>query len=132
MNIPEDIIQILSHCGSLESAKQVQQSLSDPNRFISIHNQQGKYLSTSASFEELTGRKSEEVLDTSAYDYFHGDDLTDILKSHASITLTPEVSVVSYRFRKKDDTYVRLISYSKNVSEESGAEFIVALSELVD
>ena len=58
--------------------------------------------------------------------------MKETLKSHATVTLKPEVSIVTYRLRKKDDSFVKLTSYSKNILDEFGTQFIVVLSTIAE
>jgi hypothetical protein len=79
-----------------------------------------------------TGYNLEQLIGESAYYFFHGDDLKDILKSHASITLKPEVSVVNYRLRENDGSFTSLRTYSKQLPPNDGNGTIITMTEVVD
>ncbi len=95
---------------------------------ISIHDTQGMYIRVSESASTLTGYSSEELQGNSAYDYFHPDDFQAILKSHAKITIKPEVDDVKYRLKKADGELVSVQSLSRTITDNLGKEIIVAFT----
>jgi len=123
---------ILDHeaCKSEVDAWELMNSSNESSAFVSVHDEHGKYLGASDSVFEVTGYESKELEGNSAYDYFHPTDFHAILKSHATVSIRPEIAEVSYRLRKKDNSYVTLTSYSKQLKADNGSEIIVVLSHV--
>ena len=99
--------------------------------FISLHTKDGAYLDVSESFQSITGYFLQDVEGESAYSYFHPEDVKEVLKSHASVTLNSDVSKVSIRYRKPNGSYVKLKSYSKQLQGEQNNGMIVVFSHVV-
>lgn len=80
------------------------------NYFVSIHDKFGIYLEASNSIKDILFYDESDVLGKSAYDFFHPLDLSNIIKSHVSYS----ISIVRYRIRNKigEYVYVKTISYS--------------------
>lgn len=122
----------ISNCMSTPDALAIMSNCTEHQSFASIHDKNGMYIQVSDSFRSITGFGLQDVEGDSAYSLFDPDDVKEVLKSHASVTLKPEVSSVSVRFRKKDGSYVKLESYSKQLQGEENEGIIVVFSHIVD
>ncbi|MBD3404258.1 PAS domain-containing protein [candidate division GN15 bacterium] len=87
---------------------------------ISHHAPDGTYLWVSPSAETLLGYAPEKLVGTSAYDYFHPDDLAEVQRSHTTIMRGTEVYTVQYRIRRADQRYVWFETNSAVVRNETG------------
>ena len=115
-------------CTSLDDALEIVRSCGIENGMISIHNPQGEYTAVSESSTAFAGRKPKELISNSAYDYFHPEDFQTILKSHAKITIRPDVDKVEYRLRMPNGDFKEVCSLSRQVREQNGLEFLLALT----
>lgn len=95
---------------------------------ISMHSPDGRYSLASDTSEKLIGYTPKELKGQSPYDYFHPDDFQMILKSHAKVTIRPEVDRVNYRIRLKDGSYKRVRSLSRQITDPDGFEFIFVIT----
>ena len=98
------------------------------NAMVSIHNPDGIYSNVSKTCQTLIGYKPKELIGNSPYDYFHAEDFQTILKSHAKVTVRTEVDKVDYRLRMPDGKYREVMSFSRQVKDPSGLEFILVLT----
>lgn len=87
---------------------------------ISKHDPQGVYLFVSSACERMLGYTAEELVGTSAYDYFHPDDLKAIEKSHSKVMETKDVPLVQYRILKKDGSFGWFETTSKSIRNKEG------------
>jgi PAS domain S-box-containing protein len=115
-------------CVSMEEAQELVNRCGAPNVMISIHNPQGEYAAVSATSETLFGRKPKELKGNSAYDFFHPEDFQTILKSHARVTIRPEIDKVEYRLRKADGGFKQVCSMSRQIRDHSGLDFLLVLT----
>lgn len=122
-------IQVLKDCNSDEEAQKVFKEHPSSAQFVTIHNPQGAFINACPYYLAHTGYAIEDLIGESAYSFFHGDDLKEILKSHASITLRPEVSEVTYRLKAKNGSFILLRTYSKQLPTEDGSGTIVTITE---
>lgn len=123
--------QTLLDCQTAEEAMALFDNQNDPRIFVGLHTAQGAYIDVTQSFLNHSGYRSEQLIGESAYSFFHPEDMKAILKSHASITLKPQVSMVEYRLRKADNTYALLRTYSKQLPPEENDGMIVTITELL-
>lgn len=122
----------IAKCNSKSEALAILSNCIDHRSFASIHDKNGLYVEVSDSFRSITGFGLEDVEASSAYSLFHPDDVKEVLKSHASVTLKPELSAVSVRFRTKVGSYVKLQSYSKQLQGDENEGIIVVFSHIVN
>ena len=95
---------------------------------FSTHNPDGVYNDVSDSCKRLIGYSPDELIGTSPYDYFLPEDFQKILKSHAKVTIRPEIDRVEYRIRSKDGSYQKVRSLSRQIKDPSGLEFIFVVT----
>ena len=117
-------------CDSLNAALELVEQAADSDAMISIHDPQGMYRYASSSFKKILGYDANELLGNSAYDYFHPEDFQSILKTHAKVSIRPEVEEVSYRIKSRDGRYLNVSSLSRTIKVEGEPEFIIALTVL--
>ncbi len=98
------------------------------NAMVSIHEPNGVYSAVSKTCEKLIGYKPKELIGNSPYDYFHADDFQTILKSHAKVTVRPEIDRVDYRLKMPDGKFKEVGSFSRQIKDPSGLEFILVLT----
>jgi PAS domain S-box-containing protein len=73
---------------------------------ISRHNSEGIYLYASPACRKLLKYEPEELIGHSAYDFFHPEDIASIRVSHQTLLAKGEVSLVSYRIRRRNGEYI--------------------------
>ena len=130
MNDSEQIRLAYFKCSNKEESSALISSCSSSDIFISMHDENAKYLSVSANVLQIAGHNPEELIGNTGYDYFHPEDYKDIFMSHAKTTIKDGVSTVSYRYRKSDGTYLSVVSSSKQLTTADGEKFILALTVL--
>lgn len=105
---------------------------------ISQHDIEGTYLYASPACKRILGYSQEELVGRSAYDFFHPDDLKQIIESHkvvrSSDTDNGGVASASYRIRRKDGTYIWFETLSQQIyrlneqGEKEELQGIIAIS----
>ncbi|NNC91806.1 MAG: response regulator, partial [Acidimicrobiia bacterium] len=91
---------------------------------ITRHTPAGDYLYASPAARALLGYEPEELVGTSAYDYFHPDDLEAITTSHQSNLTVPDVQTVQYRIRRKSGEYLWFETTSHSLRDPETTEVI--------
>lgn len=92
--------------------------------FISVHTLDGIYLYASDSATELIGYKPEELINHSAYEFFHPDEIKKVQTAHSSVIKTPDVFTTKYRIRRKDGVYIWVETRSKTI-ENGHRKYII-------
>ena len=87
---------------------------------ISRHSYEGTILYATPSFESVLGYKSEELIGTNPYDYFHPDDVQYVKNSHAIIVKKPVEDILEYRMRHKKGHYVWVETIIKSLFDKEG------------
>lgn len=82
--------------------------------FFSTHTFDGVYKWASSDVKDILGYDSKEMLDHTAYDFFHPDDLVKIVKSHLNVDISTQQ--VTYRIRKKDGKYIWVRTFSHTLN----------------
>lgn len=127
----EDLVRYENEFLSVKSrdeAKKLMEGCQSSEVMISTHNPDGIYNDVSGSCKDFVGYTEKELIGTSPYDYFHPEDFQKILKSHAKITIRPEVDRVEYRIKQKDGSNKHVRSLSRQIKDPSGLEFILAIT----
>jgi PAS domain S-box-containing protein len=91
---------------AVESEKDLRFIAEESTDTISTHSPDGGYTYVSRRCLEMLGYTPEELIGTSAYAYFHPDDLALIQASHVEALNNPELTTMTYRSRRKDGAYV--------------------------
>jgi hypothetical protein len=91
---------------------------------ISRHTPEGIYIYASPACGALLGYTPEELIGTSAYDFFHEEDLAAIARSHATIREQDTSYTVSCRIRRKDGTYTWFETVSHGIRDEQTGKVI--------
>jgi PAS domain S-box-containing protein len=91
---------------------------------ITRHTPDGEYIYASPAAASLLGYQSEELVGTSAYDYFHQDDLAAIAASHQGNLEGPDVQTVQYRIRRNDGKYLWFETTSHSLRDPATDEVI--------
>ncbi|WP_040484638.1 PAS domain S-box protein [Lyngbya aestuarii] len=73
---------------------------------ISRHNSEGIYLYASPACRKLLKYEPEELIGHSAYDFFHPEDIASVRASHQTLLAKGEISLVSYRIRRRNGEYI--------------------------
>lgn len=120
----ENTIEALDSENSLQDNETIYRVIAENAAdLISRHNIEGVYLYASPACRHLLGYEPEELIGTSAYEYFHTEDLAKIRKSHLTVLETDQYYTVTYRIRKKTGDYIWLESTSKTITELSTGKF---------
>jgi two-component system, LuxR family, sensor kinase FixL len=119
-------------CETIGDAKSLLAECVKGSAFVSLHTKYGTYEDVSDTFQDLTGYSLKDVEGESAYSLFHPDDVKEVLKSHAYVTLKSEISKVTIRFRKPNGDYVKLKSYSRQLQGKDNNGMIVVFSYVKD
>ena len=80
---------------------------------ITQHNIDGTFSYVSNSSKDIIGYNSEELIDKSPYNFIHPDDLKLAHFGHQENVNNLQSRSLTYRFRKKDNTFIWLESTSK-------------------
>lgn len=83
------------------------------NHFISIHDKFGTYLEVTSNIKDILGYDEDDLIGKSAYEFFHPECLSNIVKSHVS-SLN---STVNYRIRSKNGNYVYVKTESFKIKD---------------
>ena len=73
----------------------------------------GTFTYVSNSSKDIVGYNSEELIYKNIYDFIHPDELNLLQNFHQEIQKKSELMTLTYRFRKKDNTYIWLESIAK-------------------
>ncbi|EIA09092.1 PAS domain-containing sensor histidine kinase [Flavobacterium frigoris] len=104
--------------------KEIQLQLSEEKyRFITEnttdiicqHNLDTSYIYLSNSFKEILGYETDQMINKIASDYVHPDDFKYVMAASNELASSGKHTVITYRFRKKDQTYVWLETTGKNI-----------------
>ncbi len=87
---------------------------------ISKNTPEGIFTYVSDSCYDLLGYRKEEMLGTSTYDYFHPDDLEQVARSHSAVLRGQSVQSITYRFRRKDGSYVWFETLTRPAQDDGG------------
>jgi len=100
---------------------------------ISAHAPDGTYRYASTAAKELLGYWPSELEGTSAYDYFHPDDIGKVELAHRS-ALDGAPFTVSYRLRRKDREYVWVETTTRTIAGDNGGavEEILCCTRLLE
>lgn len=101
--------------------------------FASRHSLEWKFLFLDHRASALIGYMPFEVLGTSGYDYYHWDDLPDVLGSHSQLMETGKGTTDKYRFLTKGQQWIwlRTRSYITYHQWNSKPEFIVCTHTII-
>ena len=88
---------------------------------ISAHAPDGTYRYASAAAKNLLGYEPEELVGTSAYRYFHPDDVGKVEVAHRS-ALEGAPFTVAYRLRRRDGEYVWVETTTRTLFSEGSDE----------
>jgi PAS domain S-box-containing protein len=91
---------------------------------ISRHTTEGVYLYASPASRTLLGYEPEELVGSSAYEFFHPEDLAAVEKSHTTILEVPDIYTVSYRIRRKDGSYIWFETTSRSVRDPDSGNVV--------
>jgi len=91
---------------------------------ITRHTPDGTYQYASPAARVLLGYEPEELMGTSAYDYFHPDDLAAIRASHDANLTVPDVQTVQYRIRRKNGEYLWFETTSHSLRDPDTTEVV--------
>jgi len=91
---------------------------------ITRHTPAGEYLYVSPAARALLGYEPEELVGTSAYNYFHPDDLASIVTAHEGNLNVPDVRTVQYRIRRKSGEYIWVETTSHSLRDPDTTEVV--------
>jgi len=84
---------------------------------ICQHDVDGIFTYVSNSSKEIIGYNPDELIGQNPYELIHSDDVLELLKRHQAILIDQKLNISTFRFRKKDKTYVWLEIVSKLITD---------------
>ncbi|NJO85957.1 MAG: PAS domain S-box protein, partial [Synechococcaceae cyanobacterium RM1_1_27] len=79
------------------------------------HTLAGINLYASPSCEQMLGYTPQEMIGQFSYDFFHPEDIAKINSFHQQVLTTVDPSIVAYRIRRKDGSYIWFETISKTI-----------------
>jgi PAS domain S-box-containing protein len=98
---------------------------------ISAHAPDATYRYASPAAKELLGYEPDELVGTSAYDYFHPDDVAKVGLAHQS-TLAGAPYTVAYRLRRKSGDWVWVETTTRVVTEDGETVEILCSTRAIE
>lgn len=95
----------------------------------------GVYRFVSPACHTLLGYEVEEMIGRSAYEFFHPEDLRAIQEADKVIQDRPSTSTITYRVRRKDDSYIWLETTSRMIADpntDMGLEIIAVSRDVTE
>lgn len=115
-----------SPCTNYPNLRQIQ--------FISRHAMDGKFLFVDQRATLVLGFLPQELLGTSMYEYYQNDDIPALAESHkAALQNSKIISTITYRFRSKENGYIRLQSEWKAFKNPwtKDVEYLMAKNSII-
>ena len=88
--------------------------------FVSLHNMESRFEYASPSCKPLGGYEPVELVGRNAYDFIHPDDQARIRRDSHELNLAGRESLVQWRLRRKDGTYVWVETNTSVVKDDHG------------
>jgi PAS domain S-box-containing protein len=85
---------------------------------IMQHLVDGTITYVSSNCSKILGYKENELINKDPYSFFHPDDIDRVLIQHANI-IQFKTEIATFRFRKKNETYIWLETYSKVILDSN-------------
>lgn len=85
---------------------------------ICQHNIDGSYTYVSNSMKEILGYEPDEMLNKIAFNFVHPNDYELIINAQKDFLKDSKPKTFTYRFRKKDNTYIWLETSARNILNE--------------
>ncbi|APH05112.1 PAS domain S-box protein [Bacillus weihaiensis] len=101
-----------------KSEQQYQLLAENSSDIINLHLKDGRYIYNSPSLKAILGYDPSELIGDTPYDYIHEDDKEYVEAFHRYVLEQREPVLITYRFRKKDGTYIPFESSIKSVVDE--------------
>ena len=100
---------------SEEKFRFITQNTSD---IICQHDLDGRYTFISRSLKDTLGYEINEMMGNIAFDFIHPDDQSYVIDAHEEFIKTGKNEMLTYRFKKKDNSYIWLESSSTNITDK--------------
>ncbi|KAF5278310.1 hypothetical protein FQR65_LT03579 [Abscondita terminalis] len=126
--------RVLPHLSSNANTVTQNKPLTRSIQFISRHALDGKFVFVDQRATLVLGFLPQELLGTSMYEYYHHDDIKALYDFHNTALQTfDRVNTMVYRFRTRDDGFVRLQSEWKAFKNPwtKETEYLIAKNNLV-
>lgn len=113
-----DINETVNFKTQLEISEQKYRFIADnTSDFIMQHQNDGIITYVSNAAEKITGYSISELINKDPYDFFHPEDIERVKKQHLNI-LENKHEIITFRFKKKNGTYIWLETYSKTILDK--------------
>jgi PAS domain S-box-containing protein len=99
---------------SEEKYKFITENSSD---IICQHDIDGKYIYISKSYTAILGYQISEMINKNAFNYIHPDDIAMVTTAHKKYIETNTHEILTYRFKKHNNSYVWLETTSKSITD---------------
>jgi PAS domain S-box-containing protein len=97
---------------------------------IALHDKDGKYIYLSPSVERILGYTPNELIGHNPYNYFHPDDIENIIKKSHQLSLTGiSTNSVRYRIRHKNGHYLWFETGTNPIINESNSTILLTSSK---
>jgi PAS domain S-box-containing protein len=106
---------------ALQESERLYRLLADHSTdMVSLHGPTGEFRYVSPSCRSMLGYEPGELIGHNAYDFHHPEDRQAVEASHRTILETRNVTLVAYRFRRRDGEYVWLESSCRTIRNAAG------------
>lgn len=113
-----DINETVKFKTRLEISEQKYRFIADnTSDFIMQHQNDGIITYVSNAAEKITGYSISELINKDPYEFFHPEDIERVKKQHLNI-LENKHEIITFRFKKKNGTYIWLETYSKTILDK--------------
>ncbi|MDZ5472982.1 PAS domain S-box protein [Bacillus sp. 31A1R] len=110
-----------------ESEKKYRLLAENSSDFINLHAVDGTYVYVSPSISSL-GYCPDDLLGEDPFQYIHVNDLEEVKRLYGKVVNNGESVLSTYRYKKKDGSYIWLESTIKAVSDEQSGEVTQIIS----